>query len=350
MRASIILPVYNDKKGLARLTTDIERTRLSDYEIIIVDDGSRDEERPAAAGRARLLRFDVNRGPAAARNAGAAAARGNILFFIDADVRLPQHTDVLDAMARALEENPDLDCALSPSGERPAENSGGPIALNYSVYHAYYIKRLLAGKTSVRGRLMFFTTRLGAIRRETFRRSGGFYETLTTVMNEDGEFGARGYHLGHRSILDSSWTHAHAYATSFLHMLQNYWRTAYVQAMIDRKMDTSPDPSIGRAEKLRRIFALTLLPAPFVLLRADARALAAGAVLIALFLFSFGEMRPLIKRVVSIPLRPAFYAVYAGVTPAIFGGYLAGCLKHALGRSLLRAKPSSLDWFAQVSE
>ena len=72
----------------------------SEYEIVFVDDGSSDET-AAIVSRypaVRLLKLGVNRGPAAARNAGLREARGDIILFTDADCA--PAADWVEAMRR----------------------------------------------------------------------------------------------------------------------------------------------------------------------------------------------------------------------------------------------------------
>src|SRR4029434_5279338 len=89
---SVIIPVYN---GAAYLNSCLKAVAASDhrsYECIVVDDGSTDGGRSIAAQFPMSVRVvhlaEGPRGPAYARNRGAEAARGAILFFLDADIML----------------------------------------------------------------------------------------------------------------------------------------------------------------------------------------------------------------------------------------------------------------------
>jgi glycosyltransferase involved in cell wall biosynthesis len=88
-RVSVIVPARDARATLPRTLRAIAEQDLDDdYEVIVVDDGSRDGTAAIArtAPRAvRLLRQEPA-GPAAARNLGAGEARGNALAFCDADV------------------------------------------------------------------------------------------------------------------------------------------------------------------------------------------------------------------------------------------------------------------------
>ena len=113
MRATLQLCTYNRAPLLARvLEACFEQTAAPDeYEVVLVDDGSRDET-PAVIERLRPLarcHFEVivqaNAGLARARNAGIARARGQRIIFIDDDI-LPMPTFVAEHV-RAGASDPD---------------------------------------------------------------------------------------------------------------------------------------------------------------------------------------------------------------------------------------------------
>jgi len=106
---SVVVPVYDAQEHLAECLEALLAQDEADFEIVAVDDGSRDES-PALLeryrqrdARVRVLRQD-NRGPSAARNAGLAHARGEFVWFVDADdVVAPGALGVLVGAARADE-------------------------------------------------------------------------------------------------------------------------------------------------------------------------------------------------------------------------------------------------------
>ena len=82
---SVIVPVYNEAKGLRKKRAYYEAL-MTETEVIFVDGGSTDETPAVLAGWARVMTCRKNR--AAQMNTGAAAARGEVLLFLHADAVL----------------------------------------------------------------------------------------------------------------------------------------------------------------------------------------------------------------------------------------------------------------------
>ncbi len=91
VRASVVIPAYNAKRFIGGAVASALAQTMRDIEIIVVDDGSRDGTAAAvleAAGgdpRVRVIRYDMNRGAAHARNIALAIARGTWIAPLDAD-------------------------------------------------------------------------------------------------------------------------------------------------------------------------------------------------------------------------------------------------------------------------
>ncbi|MBI5837850.1 MAG: glycosyltransferase [Candidatus Eisenbacteria bacterium] len=170
-RFSVILPTRNRKLPLLRALASLESQSLprETYEIIVVDDGCVDGTAAALEARARAGGLSVARtpglGPAAARNAGLALARGRILAFTDDDCEVPR--EWLERLADAL----------GPGGADAVGGSarnGLPSALA-GVYqdmagHFYRVHNREPG------RARFLTTNNFACRRRALDAVGGFDE------------------------------------------------------------------------------------------------------------------------------------------------------------------------------
>jgi glycosyltransferase involved in cell wall biosynthesis len=84
---SVIIPTYNRAALVREAVASVEAQTYRDFEIVVVDDASTDATFQALAAfrNVRVLRQARRRGVAAARNLGAAAARGRWLAFLDSD-------------------------------------------------------------------------------------------------------------------------------------------------------------------------------------------------------------------------------------------------------------------------
>lgn len=87
---SIIIPVYNSERFLHRCLESIVNQSSGDFEVILVDDGSKDKSGSICDEYSlRDSRFKVfhnsNGGPSVARNFGLEHSHGNYLLFIDSD-------------------------------------------------------------------------------------------------------------------------------------------------------------------------------------------------------------------------------------------------------------------------
>jgi glycosyltransferase involved in cell wall biosynthesis len=94
---SVIMPIHDGAFTLDRAMRSVAAQQFGDWEVVAVDDGSSDDtwkilQRWAAADcRIRTIRFEENRGMAAARNAAIEAARGEMLAFLDRDDEFYPH-------------------------------------------------------------------------------------------------------------------------------------------------------------------------------------------------------------------------------------------------------------------
>jgi glycosyltransferase involved in cell wall biosynthesis len=98
---SFIVPAFNEERELPSTLAAIRSAATSarqEYEIIVVDDASTDATAEVARGPDTQIVSINRRQIAAARNAGAHAARGNVLFFVDADTRINAR-HITDAIA-----------------------------------------------------------------------------------------------------------------------------------------------------------------------------------------------------------------------------------------------------------
>lgn len=137
MLFSVIIPTHNRAALLGKALNSIFAQTFSDYEVVVVDDGSTDGTREwltTVSSRVRVL-MQENCGPGAARNVGAKHARGEYLAFLDSDdlwfpwtlatyakcIALNPHSNLLGGCAIHFESESDLPQTSEPLEQRPYE-------------------------------------------------------------------------------------------------------------------------------------------------------------------------------------------------------------------------------------
>lgn len=88
---SIIIPTYNRPQLLPRAVKSALEQTVDDLEVVVVDDASAEPVNLPEHPRLKIVRLSVNSGIATARNAGALAARGRWLAYLDDDDQLLPH-------------------------------------------------------------------------------------------------------------------------------------------------------------------------------------------------------------------------------------------------------------------
>jgi glycosyltransferase involved in cell wall biosynthesis len=186
---SVIIPTHNRADSLLRTIHALERQThpASDFELIVVADGCRDDtaaraERHRASFPIRVLVQDA-RGAAAARNAGAARARGRLVLFIDDDVE--PTAELVAAHVRAHADR----SRSAVVGPYPPAAAGSMSFFRLTVRtwwvdkfaemaepgHRFTYKDLLSGNLS--------------LELDTFRELGGFDDRIKHAGGEDYELG-----------------------------------------------------------------------------------------------------------------------------------------------------------------
>ncbi len=168
--ASVIL-VTRDRKEELEAALDSLAAQQGSFEVIVVDDGSRDGTEAMLAGRPGVvvIRREVSGGPGRARNDGAARARGRALVFLDSDCRaLPGW---LPAMLAPLERQ-----EVGAVGGAEALDPEEPLLGR--VFHFVLTSPLTTGRIrgGLGGRAAKYRPRSYslAVRRADFERMGGF--------------------------------------------------------------------------------------------------------------------------------------------------------------------------------
>lgn len=154
MNISVVLPVLNEEQSIRGTLQSL--IRLTPYEIIVVDGGSRDRTLEICKEFAVDV-MHAERGRARQMNVGARRASGEVLLFLHADTRLPQ--SALNDIAAALSDSRYL------GGRFDVELEG-----------AHWMLKIVGTLINYRSRATKIATGDQAlfVRREVFERMGGF--------------------------------------------------------------------------------------------------------------------------------------------------------------------------------
>jgi glycosyltransferase involved in cell wall biosynthesis len=122
---SVIVPVYNGDRYIAQAIESILEQTYTNFEIIIVDDGSTDRTRDRLQPYGQKIRYihQHNQGVAAARNHGISASKGDLIAFLDQDDYYLPHK--LGSQVACFEASPSV-CIVN-SGWRIVDERGGAI-------------------------------------------------------------------------------------------------------------------------------------------------------------------------------------------------------------------------------
>lgn len=182
MRISIVIPLFNKEKTVARALASIAAQSVEDYEVLVVDDGSTDQGAAMVEAwkdpRVRLIR-QANGGPGAARNTGWREARASLVAFLDADDEW--ESEYLDRALSHLE-NPEVSLAVQAWWDEP-----GSVYPEWALSWAPGAWRASAD-TPVEefvARLAFCSPCTSVVRRDILVRYGGFYDRNGCRYAED---------------------------------------------------------------------------------------------------------------------------------------------------------------------
>lgn len=186
MNVSIVIPTLNEEELLPNLLEDVQHQTLNDYEVIVADAGSHDRTLDVAKKYdATIVQGGL---PAVGRNNGANVATGEFLFFLDADVRIPD-TFLEHAYNEIEERYLDLaTCEFIPL----SEHSIDPFLHDFV---NFYIKLNQFFDPHAPGFCLLVSRRL-------WHRIGGFDETLT--LAEDHNFARRASRFRPLRVLEST--------------------------------------------------------------------------------------------------------------------------------------------------
>ena len=251
---SVIVPARDAAETLGECLRGLRLQSLASdlYEVIVVDDGSGDDTcLVGEAGADRLIRQPAS-GPAAARNAGARAARGELLVFTDADCT--PTPDFLERLSVAFQ---DPKIVAAKGAYRTAQRGLVPRFIQAEYQHKY-------DRMARQPIIDFVDTYAAAYRRRVFLENGGFDIGYPTASVEDQELSFRLAGKGYRMVFVPTATVFHRHDRNVAEYVRRkfgigYWKAVLLRRHPDRLVSDSHTPLTQRLQLLLTPTALLLM-------------------------------------------------------------------------------------------
>lgn len=180
-RFSIIIPVFNKEKFVAKTIKSVLSQTFTDFEIIIINDGSTDksESEILAITNERILYFSKkNEGVAVARNFGISKAVSNYICFLDADdFWFPNFLETMNQYIQKLPNEKVFACAI----EIETKKKTFPAQYSFAQKNDFEIVNFF--ESSHKGAVLW--TSSVCIHKEVFEKSGVFDEQLKVSEDTD---------------------------------------------------------------------------------------------------------------------------------------------------------------------
>ena len=188
-RIAVVIPVHNRTLVIQRAIDSVLRQDLTDFELVVVDDGSTDGSADLVAAipdqRVRLIRQGARHGANAARNRGVRETSAPIIAFLDSDDEFLPHK--LSAVIAAFECQPDLGTLVdSYAIVNPRKYGGRPEDLINPVLETSDAFLAALFNSTVKSRRVRKATSGISVRREVALGAGLFDESVE--RRQDMEF------------------------------------------------------------------------------------------------------------------------------------------------------------------
>ena len=224
MKYSIIVPVYNRPDEVDELLESLTSQTLKDFEVVIVEDGSKIICKDVCDKYANILHlhyyYKENSGPGQSRNYGVERANGEYVLIVDSDAVAP--AGFMQAIDDELQRQP----SDAWGGPDAAHESFTDVqkAISYAMTSFFTTGGIRGGKKQL-DKFYPRSFNLG-IRREAYLALGGFSKTRFSKMSlygEDIDFSIRIYKAGYSCrLFPEAWVW-HKRRTDF----RKFWRQVY---------------------------------------------------------------------------------------------------------------------------
>ncbi|MDO8125614.1 MAG: glycosyltransferase [Candidatus Brocadiales bacterium] len=231
MKTSIVIPAYNAEKTVGKtVEACISQDYKDKFEVIVVNDGSTDNTEAVIKSFPVRYIFQENAGPAAARNRGWKASKGDIVCFTDSDC-IPAS----NWLSTLLEHYKDSTLVGAVCGSYKIANLESLLA---QCIH----EEIMFRHSNMSNNVRFFGSYNLSIRRSVLEEVGGFDETFLQASGEDNDLSYRIKKAGYNIIFDNKALVAHYHRDSLYRYLKDQYIHGYWRAKLYRD---HPDMTSG---------------------------------------------------------------------------------------------------------
>jgi glycosyltransferase involved in cell wall biosynthesis len=253
---SVIVPNYNYAGSLGLCLRAVQAQTYRPLELVMVDDGSTDDSVAIAEQLGvRVRHTGRNQGVAAARNLGAAHARGETLVFVDSDVAI--YPDAVEAAVAILAEDPRRGAVCSVHDPEPLIRDSRVEEYRALQYHYW--------SASSEGPISFLFPAMVAIRRSVFDEVGPFNTRLR--QTEEVDYGHR-LTQRYELLLSSAVRSRHDHDDRLAGLLRKLYRRARDRVPLyarRRRFATGFETPHRAGGSLAALAAVAAAPAPVLL-------------------------------------------------------------------------------------
>jgi cellulose synthase/poly-beta-1,6-N-acetylglucosamine synthase-like glycosyltransferase len=250
---SVIVPVRNAARTIGACLDGLEAQSVSRdrYEVIVVDDGSTDDTRDKVKGYSVILLTQAHQGPAAARNRGVGAARGEIVLFTDADC-VPDR-EWIEEMVRPFTD-PEVVGVKGAYLTRQEEVVARFVQREYEERYERMARRRF---------IDFIDTYSAGYRREVFLAQGGFDAGYPNASVEDQELSFRLAERGYKMVFNPRAAVYHQHpggVTAYFKRKLNigYWKVRVLQSHPGKAVRDSHTPQTLKAQMVLVVATVAL--------------------------------------------------------------------------------------------
>jgi glycosyltransferase involved in cell wall biosynthesis len=244
---TVVIPAYNAAATLPACLSALQRQTQPADEVIVVDDGSRDETAGVARRLGAAVSGQEHQGPAAARNLGIQLARGEIVLFTDADCE--PAPDWVEQMVRSL-----ADPVVS--GAKGVYRTRQQQVIARLAQYEFAERYDLLERTST---IDVVDTHAAVFRTTALRQVGGFDPAL--AGNEDVDLSYRLAQAGHTLVFNRLAVVFHQHPATWsrylrLKVTRGYWRMLVYRYHPGKALRDSYTPQILKMQVLLSLLGI----------------------------------------------------------------------------------------------